>query len=147
VKIVKWILLSVLMTMLLLSSCSAPATEGMEVRDAWARPALQGGNGAVYFVIRSSIADEIVGVTSDVAESVEMHESRMTGDVMEMRQVESVPLGAGQEVTFEPGGFHIMLIGLKQDLKNGDEIAINLQFKNHEDLRVNVDVTDTPASE
>jgi copper(I)-binding protein len=144
---VKWILVLVLTATLLLSSCSAPATEGMEVRDAWARPALQGGNGAVYFVIRSSIADEIVGVTSGVAESVEMHESRMTGDVMEMRQAESVPLGAGDDVTFEPGGFHIMLIGLKQDLKNGDEIAINLQFKNHEDLRVNVDVTDTPASE
>ena len=143
----KWILVLVLTATLLLSSCSAPATEGMEVRDAWARPALQGGNGAVYFVIRSSIADEIVGVTSDVAESVEMHESRMSGDVMEMRQVQSVSLGAGHEVTFEPGGFHIMLIGLKQDLKDGDEIAINLQFKNHEDLRVNVNVTDTPASE
>ena len=91
--------------------------------------------------------DEIVGVTSDVAESVEMHESRMTGDVMEMRQVQSVPLGAGEQVTFEPGGLHIMLVGLKQDLKTGDEFEINLLFKNHNDLRVNVDVTDTPAFE
>ncbi len=146
-KTVKWILVSVLLTTLLLSSCSAPATEGLGVRDAWARPAPQGGNGAVYFVIQSSEVDEIVGVTSDVAESVEMHESRMTGDVMEMRQVQSVPLGAGEQVTFEPGGLHIMLVGLKQDLKTGDEFEINLLFKNHNDLRVNVDVTDTPASE
>jgi copper(I)-binding protein len=135
------------MIALLFSSCAAPATEGVEIRDAWARPAPQGGNGAVYFVIQSSEADEITGVTSDVAESVEMHESRMTGDVMEMRQLQSVPLGAGDEVTFEPGGFHIMLVGLKQDLKNGNEFAITLQLKNQEDLQVNVAVTDTPDAE
>ena len=143
----KWIFVSVLITTLLLSSCSARAIESLEVRDAWARPALQGGNGAVYFVIQSPEADEIVGVTSDVAESVEMHESRMTGDVMEMRQVGSVPLGAGEQVTFEPGGFHIMLIGLQQDLRNGEEFAIHLRFKNHEELQVNVAVTDTPGAE
>lgn len=146
-KTVKWILVPVLMTMLLLSSCSTPATEGLEVRDAWARPAPQGGNGAVYFVIRSSIADEITGVTSDVAESVEMHESQMTGDVMEMRQVQSVPLDAGEQVTFEPGGLHIMLVGLKEDLKTGDEFDLYLRFKNHEDLTVSVAVTDTPGAE
>jgi copper(I)-binding protein len=143
---VKWILVSVLTT-LLFSSCSAPGVEGLVVRDAWARPALQGGNGAVYFVIRSSAADELVGVTSDVAESVEMHESRMNGEVMEMRQLQSVPLGAGEQVMFEPGGFHIMLIGLRQDLQIGDEFAISLRFKDHEDLQINVTVTDSPGAE
>ncbi|HEY3477107.1 MAG TPA: copper chaperone PCu(A)C [Anaerolineales bacterium] len=142
----KWILVSVLTT-LLFNSCSAPGVEGLEVRDAWARPALQGGNGAVYFVIQSSEADEIVGVTSDVAESVEIHESRMNEDVMEMRQLQSVPLGAGEQVMFEPGGFHIMLIGLRQDLQIGDEFAISLRFKDHEDLQINVTVTDSPGAE
>jgi hypothetical protein len=147
VKAVKWILVSVLTTTLLLSSCSALAVEGVEVRDAWARSAPQGGNGAVYLVIQSSEVDEIVGVTSDVAESVEMHESRMTGDVMEMRQLQSVPLGAGDQVTFEPGGLHIMLVGLKQDLKTGDEFEITLHFKNYKDLQLPVPVQDAPGQE
>jgi len=137
----------VLLIVLLLNSCAAPVTEGVEVRDAWARPAAQGGNGAVYFVIHSSAADEIVGVTSAIAEAVEMHESVMNGDVMEMHQLESIPLNAGEEVSFEPGGLHIMLIGLKQELKTGGEFEITLQFKNHEDLKVSVPVTDTPAAE
>ncbi len=141
------VLVSVLATVFLLSSCTASATEGVEVRDAWARPAAQGGNGAVYFVIRSSEADEIVGVTSDVAEAVEMHESRMSGDVMEMHHLQSVPLGAGEEVIFEPGGLHIMLIGLKQDLKTGDEFEITLHFKNYQNILLSVPVQDNPASE
>ena len=129
--------------LLLLASCAAPVTEGVEVRDAWARPAAQGANGAVYFVIRSSDADEITSVSSDVAEAVEMHESMMSGDVMEMHQLESVSLPAGQDVSFEPGGLHIMLVGLKQELQVGDEIEITLHFQNHEAIRVNVPVKDT----
>ncbi len=143
----KRILVSVLIVGLLLNSCAAPATEGVEVREAWARPAAQGGNGAVYLVIRSSSADELIGVASEVAEAVEMHESIMSGDVMEMHQLMSVPLLAGEEVTFDPGGLHIMLIGLKQGLKAGDTFEITLGFNKHEDLKVSVAVRDTPAME
>jgi periplasmic copper chaperone A len=139
--------MSVLGIVFLLSGCAAPATEGVEVRDAWARPAAQGGNGAVYFVIRSSQADEIVDVTSDVAEAAEMHESMMSGDVMEMHHLESVPLGAGEQVTFEPGGLHIMLIGLKRDLSIGDEFEITLHFKNYQDIQLSVPVQDVPGHE
>ena len=66
---------------------------------------------------------------------------------MEMHQLQSVPLQAGEEVTFEPGGLHIMLIDLKQDLKTGSEFEITLQFKDHPDLNVTVPVQDTPAFE
>src|SRR5215211_9160687 len=140
---VKRILGSALAVVILLSSCGASATKGMEVRDVWTRPAAQGGNGAVYFVIRSSEADEIVGVSSDMAEAVEIDVSMMSGDVMEMHQLESVPLGAGEQVTFEPGGLHIMLIRLKQDLKTGDEFKITLHFKSSQDLLLSVPVRDT----
>ena len=132
----------VIAILLLLASCAAPVTEGVEVRDAWARPAAQGANGAVYFVIRSSDADEITSVSADVTEAVEMHESMMSGDVMEMHQLESVSLPAGQDVPFEPGGLHIMLVGLKQEIQVGDEIEITLHFQNHEDIQINVPVKD-----
>jgi copper(I)-binding protein len=141
------ILVSILALLFLLSGCAAPAAESMGIREAWSRPASQGGNGAAYFVIRLSEADELIGVSSDVAEAVEMHESKMNGDVMEMHQLKSILLDAGEQVTFEPGGLHIMLIGLKQDLKVGDEFEITLHFKNGQDLNVNVPVRDTPASD
>lgn len=141
------ILVLALVIVFLLSSCAAPAREGVEVRDAWARLAAQGENGAVYFVIRSSSEDEIVGASSDVAAAVEIHESTMSGDVMEMHYSESVPLAAGKDVTFKPGGLHVMLVRLKQELKAEEEIEVTLHFKNHEDLRVNVVVRDNPASQ
>jgi periplasmic copper chaperone A len=130
-----------------LSSCAAPATESVEVHDAWTRPAAQGGNGAVYFVIHSSAAEELTRVSSDVAEAVEMHESKMNGDVMEMRQLQSIPLGAGEEVLLEPGGLHVMLVNLERDLKAGDEIEITLHFKSYQDLPLRVPVQDSPPSE
>lgn len=135
-----------LVVVLLLSSC-APAAKEIEVYDAWARPAAQGGNGAVYFVIRSSATEELLGVSSDAAAAVEMHESTMNGDVMEMRQVQSIPLGAGEEVIFDPGGLHIMLVNLKQDLKTGDEIEITLHFKDYQDIPLHVPVQESPPSE
>lgn len=143
------ILVSILGIAFLLSSCAAPQAEGIEVRDAWARPAAQGGNGAIYFVIEnhSSETQEMIGVAAEIAEAVEMHESQMSGDVMQMHQLEVISLGPGEEVTFAPGGLHIMLIGLKQDLKHGDEIEIRLDFANHQDIQVTVPVQDTPASE
>src|SRR5215216_934851 len=143
-KLVNRISVFVLAIMFLLSGCTASATESVEVRDAWARTAAQGENEAVYLVIRSSEEDAITGVFSDVAEAAEIHESMINGDVMEMHHVESVPLGAGKDVTFEPGGLHVMLVRLNQDLKVGDEIEVTLQFKNHEDLAVRVAVKDTP---
>jgi copper(I)-binding protein len=143
------IFVSVLTIVLLLSGCAAPSKAGVEVRDAWTRPAAQGGNGAIYFVIENHSSEtlEMIGVESDIAEAAEMHESRMSGDVMEMHQLESVSLEPGAEVIFEPGGLHIMLVGLKQDLKIGDEIQVTLNFSNAQSIQLIVPVQDTPASE
>jgi periplasmic copper chaperone A len=146
---VKGILVIVLALAPLLSGCAATGSGGVEVRDAWVRPAAQGRNGAVYFALEnhSSQTQELIGVASDIADAVEIHESKMSGDVMEMHQLESVSLAPGTEVKFEPGGLHMMLIGLKKELKNGDEIDITLQFKNLEDLLVPIPVRDAPSHE
>ena len=132
---------------LALSSCGTE--EGIEVRASWMRPAAQGANGAVYFVIhnRGSKADTLTGISSDIAESVEMHESKMSGDVMQMQQLDSISLDRSAEVRFEPGGLHVMLVDLKKDLKVGDEVEITLHFTNFEDINVTVPVSDMPASE
>ena len=125
--------------MTLVTAC-APK-EGIEVRDAWIRTAPQGGNSAMYFVIRNySAHDELVGVSTEIADAAEMHESSMTNDVMQMRMVESVPLASGEDVVFESGGLHVMLVGLKEEAKVGDMVDIVLHFKNSEDIRLQVPV-------
>ena len=130
----------------LLSACTEE--EGIVVHNAWIRPTVQGQNGAVYFVLKnhSAEADDLVGVSSSMAESVEMHESAVVEgtEVMQMKQVFSVPLNAGSEVTFKPGGLHVMLVRLKRELKNGETIEITLHFKNHADIPVNVSVAEFP---
>jgi copper(I)-binding protein len=112
------------------------------------RPAAQGENGAIYFVIhnRGPSADTLTGVSSDIAEAIEIHESKMSGDVMQMQQLDSVPLEASSETKFEPGGLHLMLVDLTTDLKVGDAVDITLHFTNFEDINVTVPVSDMPAS-
>lgn len=127
---------------LLLGACGAK--EGIEVRDAWARTSTQGMNSAVYFVIQNhnAQADELIGAASDAADAVEIHESKMEGDVMMMNRVEAIALEPSTKVELKPGGYHVMLIGLKQDLNAGDEIEVTLQFRNAPDLTIKATVRD-----
>ncbi len=106
----------ILAGMALVTACTPK--EGIEVRDAWIRTAPQGGNSALYFVIHNySADDELVGVSTEIADAAEMHESSMVDDVMQMRMVESVPLVSGEDAEFASGGLHVMLVGLKEEAK------------------------------
>jgi copper(I)-binding protein len=131
----------------MLSACGTE--KGIEVHSAWVRPALQGGNGAVYFEFHnhSSTSDELTGATSNAAEAAEIHESSMSGDVMQMEMVTSLPIKAYADMVFESGGLHIMLVNLKQELKLDDEIEVVLHFKNYEDITVHVLVKDAAPEE
>jgi len=74
---------------------------------------------------------------------VEIHLSAMDANgVMKMSQQESIPLAADEEVVFKPGGYHVMMVNLKQDLKPGDEIVVTLHFQTHEDIVLKVSVMD-----
>jgi hypothetical protein len=138
----KRIVVLLLSAALFLTACGTK--EGIEVRDAWARASTQGMNSAVYFVIQNHNAelDELIGAVSEVADAVEVHESKMEGDVMKMNHIESVALEPSAKVEFAPGGYHVMLIDLKQDLKAGDEIEVVLQFRNSPDLTITATVKD-----
>ena len=132
----------ILAGMALVTACTPK--EGIEVREAWIRTAPQGGNSAMYFVIRNySADDELVGVSTEIADAAEMHESSMVDDVMQMRMVESVPLASGEDVEFASGGLHVMLIGVKEELKSGDTVEVVLHFKNSADIRLQVPVRES----
>ena len=113
--------------LLLLAGCSA---KELQVQDAWSRPGQAGGTSAIYFTIDNPLesADTLLGVTSDAAETVEMHMSQMENDVMTMVPQRTVPVAALSTVKFEPGGLHVMLINLKKDLKAGDSFSATLSF-------------------
>ena len=142
----KRIFILILLGALLLTACGPE--KGIEIHGAWMRPARQSENGAVYFVIHnhSSHADQLIGVTSDIAVA-EMHESKMSGDIMQMNQVESVLLEPYAEIEFAPGGLHVMLVDLTNDLKVGDQIDVILHFKKSEAIKVAVPVRETAAPE
>ncbi|NOK62626.1 MAG: hypothetical protein GFH27_549333n114 [Chloroflexi bacterium AL-W] len=89
-------------------------------------------NGAAYMVISNSgeEVDRLVSASSDVAETVELHTVEAgDGGVMAMRQVEAIEVPAGGETTLEPGGFHVMLVGLTRDLTPGDTFNVTLEFE------------------
>ena len=138
--------LAILITASLILATACTPKEGIEVRDAWVRTAAQGENGAVYFVIHNYSAEDnsIIGVSSDVADSVEIHESTMNDDVMEMHMVHSVPLPSGEVVEFGPGGLHIMLVNLNQELTIGGTIELTLHFENSADVLVTTHIMAGP---
>lgn len=131
----------------LLSSCNAAT--GIEISRAWMRPAAKDGNGAVYFSLQnhSASADELTGVSSDIATAVEMHESKMEGDVMQMNQLMSIPIKGKAGVEFAPGGYHVMLIDLKKDVNIGDHVQVTLHFKDHEDITLSVPVQENETDD
>jgi copper(I)-binding protein len=143
----KKILALFLLCTLLLSACGSVQEEesGVETHQPWARAAAKGENGVVYLILHNHTlnADELTGASTDVAESVEIHESKMDANgVMTMEAQSSVPLAPDAEIEFKPGGLHFMLVNLKQELKVGDKISLTLHFKNHEDISIAIPVMD-----
>jgi copper(I)-binding protein len=88
-------------------------------------------------------ADALIRVSSDVADAVEMHLSQMNADgTMEMAQQKKIDLPADGEVEFKPGSYHVMFIGLKQDLVAGSEITLTLMFEKAGEITLTVPVKD-----
>jgi copper(I)-binding protein len=118
------------------------------VQDAWARPTVQGQTvGGAYFRIDGGpIADRLLAISADIAQSVELHTMRMDGDVMRMRQLDSVDVPVKQSVEFKPGGMHVMLIGLKTPLRVGNNFPMTLRFEKAGSVSVNVRVLPAPPA-
>jgi copper(I)-binding protein len=75
---------------------------------------------------------------------VEVHEMKMVDDVMRMRQLPALDLPAGQTVELKPGGYHIMLLQLKQPLKEGDKVPLTLEIEDAQKVRSQI-VVDAPV--
>jgi copper(I)-binding protein len=101
-----------------------------------------GVNSAAYMVIAnsSSAPDFVISATTDVAETVELHTVEMNDGVMQMRQVEQIEVPANGQVELKPGGFHVMLLGVQQNLNPGDTVSLTLTLQNAGDIQVEATV-------
>lgn len=144
----RFFLFAILLTTITLSACAPaePATtaeDGISINNVWSRPAMSEGNGAVYFEITNNngAADTLVSVESNAANVIEIHETIMENEVMKMQPLaDGLPLPAGEAVSLEPGGKHIMLIGLTSELVEGESIALTLNFANAEPVTIEAEV-------
>jgi periplasmic copper chaperone A len=110
----------------LLFSANAIAQD-IAVRNVWARATAPGQNTAsIYLEIVSNADAALVGVTSPLAKSAQMHTMRTEGGVMKMRAVQRIELPARKSVMLAPGGLHIMLEGIGRPLREKDKIPIEL---------------------
>ena len=100
------------------------------VSDPWVRPAAQGATAtAAYFTVSATLAEfEVRGARADGFEAVELHRSLTEGGMMRMEPVSAVVVPADGSVSFEPGGFHVMLIGPDAALAEGDAVEITLDM-------------------
>lgn len=132
----------VLLLLVGLAGCTAVTALGLTIQVPWSRPTAMGGNAVIYFTIvnKGNVADALVGASSNVAETVGIHETRMEGNIMRMVPVSRIEVPAGRRTELAPGGFHMMLTGLKQDISPGDAVSVTLLFEKSEDIVVAVEV-------
>jgi copper(I)-binding protein len=106
---------------------SLAASAQTTVKDAWVRGTVapQKATGA-FMQITSAQGGKLVSVQSPLAGVAEVHEMAMDGNVMKMRAMTALDLPAGKAVELKPGGYHVMLMDLKQPLKSGESVPLTL---------------------
>jgi periplasmic copper chaperone A len=116
----------------------------LTISQAWARATPGGakvGGGYVTIENSGSAPDRLVGASADVAGKVEIHEMAMNNGVMKMRPLENgLTIAPGKTVKLAPGGYHLMMMDLKNPLKQGDKVPVTLQFEKAGNVSVSLDV-------
>jgi copper(I)-binding protein len=137
---------------LLLAACAGAAPQAasgtIEIQNAWSRPAMMnmgghgGSTGAVYLTVvnKGAEADRLTAAESDVAESVEIHQTTIKDNIASMSPVEAVEVPARGQAELKPGGYHIMLVGLKHELKAGETVKLALVFEKAGKINVEAEV-------
>ncbi|WP_406625626.1 copper chaperone PCu(A)C [Acidovorax sp. SDU_ACID1] len=112
------------------------------VSNAWVRATVpqQQATGA-FMQIQAPTDTRLVSASSPVTPNVEVHEMAMQDNVMRMRQVRAIELPAGKTVELKPGGYHVMLMNLKQQVKEGGTVPLTLVFEGRDGKRESVNVS------
>jgi copper(I)-binding protein len=128
---------------MLLALVALPAWAQVSVERPWSRatpPGARIGVGFMELKNAGTAPERVLGATSPVAGRVQMHVTERDGDVMKMRQVESLEIPAGGTFELKPGGAHLMLMELKAPLKKGERVPLTLRLGNGGELQVEMSV-------
>ena len=111
------------------------------VKDAWVRGTVAQQKATGMFAQITSVnGGRLVSATSPVAEVVEIHEMKMEGDVMKMKAIAGLDLPAGKTVDLKPGGYHVMMLGLKKQLSSGETVPVTLVVEGAGNQRETIEV-------
>ncbi len=114
------------------------------VKDPWVRGTVANQKATGMFAqLVSAKGGTLVSAASPVAGLVEIHEMAMDGSVMKMRAVSAIELPAGKPVDLKPGGYHVMLMDLKKDLRPGDTVPVTLVVEGADKKRETIEVKAT----
>ena len=117
------------------------ASAQTQVDDAWVRATVAGQQATgAFMTLTASTDSKLLGVQSPAAKIVQVHQSSMKNDVMSMQPVESVALPAGKAVSFDPHGYHVMLIDLVAQVKEGDTVPLTLIVENAKGEKESIEV-------
>ncbi|MGI9509227.1 MAG: copper chaperone PCu(A)C [Geminicoccaceae bacterium] len=117
--------------------------ESIVVSDGWVRASIGGAsNSAAYMVLTTEedAPDRLTAVQTPVAERAELHNHIMEDGIARMRQVEAIDVIPGEPMILEPGGLHVMLIGLKEKLEPGAKLPLTLSFEQAGDIEIELTV-------
>jgi periplasmic copper chaperone A len=116
----------------------------LQIGHPWARataPTAPAGGGFLTITNTGTTPDRLVSAKSPTANMVQIHEMKMEGNVMRMRELEKgLEIPPGGTVTLAPGGFHLMMMGLKAPLKQGEKVPVTLTFEKAGSIDVELDV-------
>ena len=133
---------SILLTSFLLLSSMVNA-ETFTVEDAYVRATPpHTANSAAFMQIHNNTdtSRKLIAASSDVSDRVELHSHIMSDGMMKMRQVEAIEVNANESAILRPGSFHVMFLGLKSPLSEGESVKINLYFDNGDEIVVNAPI-------
>lgn len=112
-----------------------------KVDDAWVRATVPAQSASGAFMIVTADSDsKLLCVASPVAKDVQIHEMTMKNEVMSMGPVKSVDLPAGKAVSFDPNGYHVMLMGLTGQLKEGESVPLTLTVEDAKGEKQTIEV-------
>ena len=118
-----------------------PVMAQVTVKDPWVRATVSAQKATGAFMQITSAQDaRLVEASSPVAGVVEVHEMTMEKDIMKMRAVKALNLPAGKTVELKPGGYHVMLMDLKQQMKEGDTVPVMLVIEGKDRKRSTIEV-------
>ena len=132
-----------------IASIAAVFGADVEIDEAYARASIPNvPNSAAFFVIKNN-SDKDIAITSansDIAEKNELHTHIKENQMLKMMKIEKLVVPAKSSLELKSGGDHVMLIGLKKELKAGDEISLELSFSDGDKKSIKVPVKDLAST-